>query len=48
MTLNCYYRIIAKADLTNMSQKTLDKVLTLISDASAPIYLALDDTLIAK
>ena len=48
VTLNCYYRLISKADLTNMPQKTLEKALNLISDTSAPIYLALDDTLIAK
>ena len=48
VTLNCYYRLIAEADLKNMPQKTLEKTLNLISDTSAPIYLALDDTLIAK
>ena len=48
VTLNCYYRLISTADLTNMPQKTLEKALNLISDTSAPIYLALDDTLIAK
>ena len=34
--------------MTNMPQKTLEKALSLIADTSAPIYLALDDTLIAK
>lgn len=48
VTLNCYYRIIAEADLKNMPQKTLEKVLKLISNPAAPIYLALDDTLISK
>ena len=48
VTLNCYYRLISTADLTNMPQKTLEKALSLISDTSAPIYLALDDTIISK
>ena len=48
VTLNCYYRLISKADLSNLPQKILEKALSLISDTSAPIYLALDDTLIAK
>ena len=48
VTLNCYYRLIAKADLKNMPQKTVEKALKLIYDTSSPIYLALDDTLIAK
>lgn len=48
VALNCYYRLISTADLTNMPQKTVEKALNLISDTCAPIFLALDDTLIAK
>lgn len=48
ISLNCYYRIISKADLSNLPQKTIEKVLNLIADTSSPIYLALGDILIAK
>lgn len=47
-SLNCYYRVLKVAKLDGLPQLIVKFALSIISEYDAPIYLAVDDTLIEK
>ena len=47
-SLNCYYRVMRIAKLDNLPKVITKFALGIISEYDAPIYLAVDDTLIEK